>query len=169
MTTPCGDPREAVADGVVSAGPSLGTSLSGGGSSGLTVIVAPGTPVTDTATLVGSDSATGTVTYNVYSDSSCNTLVSAGTPQTVSAGAFPASNPVAFPTSGTYYWLASYSGDANNAPLLSFCGSEVETVAVYNPDGDGCIARVDRTDPGLGGTRRDVRDTELDTGHVEPS
>ena len=50
---------------------SLSTSLSGGGQSGTSINVPTGTAVTDTATLSGTNAAaaTGTVTYNVYSDS----------------------------------------------------------------------------------------------------
>jgi hypothetical protein len=39
----------------------------------------------------------------------------------------PASNPETL-APGTYYWQASYSGDASNQPSSSKCGSEVETV-----------------------------------------
>jgi hypothetical protein len=108
----------------------LATSLSGGGQSGASITVPPGTSVTDAATLTGTNaaSATGTVTYNVYSDSACTNLVSAGAAETVTAGTVPASAPEAFATSGTYYWQAVYSGDANNGASESPCGSEVETV-----------------------------------------
>jgi LPXTG-motif cell wall-anchored protein len=31
---------------------------------------------------------------------------------------------------GTYRWVASYSGDANNAAVSGFCGDAAETVVV---------------------------------------
>jgi hypothetical protein len=90
--------------------------------------------VTDTATLSGVNaaSATGTVTYSVYSDAACTTLATAGTPIKIATpGTLPASAPVTFSVPGTYYWQASYSGDAiSNLASKSTCGAsgEVETV-----------------------------------------
>jgi hypothetical protein len=111
----------------------LSTSLSGGGTSGTSITVPSGTAVTDTATLSGTNaaSASGTVTYNVYSDSSCSTLVNAGTPEPITtAGTLPASAAVTLSTAGTFYWQASYSGDTSNGASTSTCGTagEVETV-----------------------------------------
>jgi hypothetical protein len=107
------------------------TSLSGGGGSGASISVPESTAVSDTATLSGThaSTATGTVTYSVYSDSGCTTAVSAGTAQIITTpGTLPASGSVALGTPGTYYWQASYSGDFDNAASVSTCGSEVETV-----------------------------------------
>ena len=70
------------------------TSLSGGGQSGSSISVPEGTAVTDTATLTGPNSATatGTVTYNVYSDAACTVVVNSGTPETITTpGSIPAS------------------------------------------------------------------------------
>jgi hypothetical protein len=107
------------------------TSLSGGGQSGASISVPESTAVTDTATLSGTNAstATGTVTYSVYSDSGCTTAVSTGTAQSITApGTLPASSPVTLSTPGTYYWQASYSGDAANTASMSTCGSEVVIV-----------------------------------------
>ena len=109
------------------------TSLSGGSSSGTSISVPIGTSVTDQATLSGalSSTATGKVTYDVYSTSTCKVAVSSGTPETITtAGKLPASSPVKITTAGTYYWKASYSGDTNNNTAASTCGTkgEVETV-----------------------------------------
>ena len=114
------------------------TSLSGGGQSGTSITVVAGTAVTDTATLLGTNpsTATGTVTYGVYSDSGCTTAVSTGTAETIiTPGALPASSPVTLSTPGTYYWQASYSGDSANASSASPCGAtgEVETVTAAPP------------------------------------
>ena len=109
----------------------LTTSLSGGGQTGATISVPSGTAVTDAAALSGTNAstATGTVTYNVYSDNGCTKLVSAGTAETItSPGTLPASAPQTFSAAGTYYWQATYSGDSNNGPSANRCGSEVETV-----------------------------------------
>jgi PQQ-like domain len=107
------------------------TSLSGGGQSGASISVPENTAVSDTATLSGTNAstATGTVTYSVYSDSGCTTAVRTGTAENITTpGTLPASSPVTLSTPGTYYWQASYSGDSANAASMSACGSEVETV-----------------------------------------
>jgi hypothetical protein len=114
----------------------VSTSLSGGGQSGTSISVPTGTAVTDTATLSGTNAATatGTVTYNVYSDSACTTLASGGggTAETITtAGTLPPAAPVTLSTAGTYYWGVTYSGDSSNQTSSSTCGTggEVETVA----------------------------------------
>lgn len=116
----------------------VATSLSGGGQSGTSISVPAGTAVTDTAILSGTNAstATGTVTYDVYSDSACTVAVSDGTAEAITTpGTLPASEPVTLSTAGTYYWQASYSGDASNGPSTSACGTagEVETVAQVVP------------------------------------
>jgi outer membrane protein assembly factor BamB len=107
----------------------LATLLSGGGQSGGTITVKEGSAVTDQATLSGENAskATGTVTYKVYSDNACTKEVAAAGEVTVTAGAVPPSNAETL-APGTYYWQASYSGDASNEASKSVCGSEVETV-----------------------------------------
>ena len=130
--------------GVGSQPTAVTTSLSGDGQSGTSITVPAGTAVTDTAILSGTNAstATGTVTYNMYSDSACTVAVPAGAGKAqaiTTPGTLPASNPVPLSTPGTYYWQASYSGDANNGPSTSTCGTagEVETVA---PPGCGSAA-----------------------------
>ncbi len=107
------------------------TSLSGGGKSGPTISVPKATAVADHATLSGThhSTATGTVTYTVYSNSRCTVAASKGSPQTITThGTLPASKPVSLSAAVKYYWQASYSGNGNNLSSKSTCGSEVETV-----------------------------------------
>jgi hypothetical protein len=98
-------------------------------------VVPAGTPITDSATVVGASpagTATGKVTFTVYSDPHCQLPV-AGQAQSVSLiTASATTSPIALPA-GTYYFQAQYFGDANNEPGLSACGSEVLTVAPINP------------------------------------
>jgi len=113
----------------------LTTSLSGADQSGPSISVLTNTAVTDTAALTGTNAATatGTVTYNIYSDSNCATLVNAGAPETITTpGTLPPSNAVSLPTAGTYYWQATYSGDSHNASSTTACGTEVECVICPN-------------------------------------
>jgi hypothetical protein len=109
---------------------SISTSLSGGAKSGAAITVPAGTAVTDSSVLSGANSANagGTVTYSVYSNSTCTTLATSGGTVTVAKGVVPNSSAVTFSTPGTYYWVASYSGDATNSPSVSPCGSETVTV-----------------------------------------
>jgi hypothetical protein len=110
-------------------GSTLSTTLSGGGQSGASITVIQGTAVSDTATLSGANapSATGTVSYNVYSDPNCTTLVAAAGTGALSAGAGAASSGESL-NPGVYYWQASYGGDLNNKGAVSACGSETLTV-----------------------------------------
>src|SRR5665213_1309305 len=108
---------------------SLATSLSGGGQSGASITVVQGTPVTDSAGLSGANAATatGTVSFGVYSDSACKTLVTAAGSAKLSAGNAGPSSPEAL-APGTYYWQAHYGGNNENQGVSSACGSEVLTV-----------------------------------------
>jgi hypothetical protein len=115
----------------------LTTTLTGAGTSGAQVSVLAGTLVSDAATLSGTNAATatGTVVYRVYSDPSCRTSVAQAGTKTVTAGSVPKSDPLALSTPGTYYWQVQYSGDDRNAPSVSICGDEVETVFAANAAG----------------------------------
>lgn len=107
----------------------LETALSGGGQTAASITVSEGTQVSDRATLRGTNAveATGIVSYAVYSDNTCTTQVTGAGSVAVAAGVVPASGAVSLPQ-GTYYWQASYSGDAGNLPSKSACGTEVLTV-----------------------------------------
>lgn len=114
----------------------LTTSLSGSGKSGANITVPAGSSVSDSATLSGTNSSTagGTVTYNVYSDSGCAMTAAPADKENVTNGSVANSSAVTLTTPGTYYWTASYSGDPNNGPSASTCGSETVTVtAVGKP------------------------------------
>src|SRR5437763_10779717 len=103
--------------------PSIGTTLSESAGS-------HGDKVHDSAKLSGATAAAGgTVTYSVYNDSSCRNKVADGGTVNVTNGSVPNSNDVTFNTPGTYYWQASYSGDANNKPAVSRCTDEKLVIA----------------------------------------
>jgi hypothetical protein len=95
----------------------------------ITTQASPGGPVgavvTDTATLTGGASPTGTVTFRLFSDSSCTSQVFTST------NAVPATSGTFTPAApGTYYWIAVYSGDANNNGAPSPCGAPNESVTI---------------------------------------
>ncbi len=107
----------------------LSTSLSGEGKEGTTITVLEGSKVKDKATLKGKNasSATGKVTYKVYSESECKTLVKEAGEVTVSGESVPVSSEVELEGGASYYWQAHYSGDSKNAESTSEC-TEISTV-----------------------------------------
>src|ERR1700729_2307414 len=107
----------------------LTTSLSGEGKEGTTITVLEGSKVKDKATLKGKNAATATgkVTYKVYSESECKTLVTTAGEVTVSGESVPASSEEELEGGKTYYWQAHYSGDSKNAESTSEC-DEISTV-----------------------------------------
>jgi len=123
-TSSCGD--EIL---IVAAATSLTTSLSGEGESGAEIEVRAVAKVSDTATLSGANAAeaTGSVVYGIYEDSKCETFLRTGGTVEVTEGIVPESEEVELPA-GTYYWQAEYSGDLNNQPSASSCGSAVAYV-----------------------------------------
>ncbi len=110
----------------------LTTTQTSGTTTGPSISITAGTVgETDHATIAGTSvaAATGTVTYGLYSNSTCTALAFNGGTATVTGGAAGSSAPVtAALAPGTYYWRAAYSGDARNDPSASACGSEVLTV-----------------------------------------
>jgi hypothetical protein len=100
------------------------TIQSGGGVLGASIPVLKGSAVTDTAHIAGSEaaSATGTVTYTLYKDPTCKTVLTTSVASVTGGVALP-SAPVS-PAVGTYYWTATYSGGGLDAASSSACGSE---------------------------------------------
>jgi len=106
--------------------PTIATSLSASA-------VDPGTAVHDSATLTGATAnAGGTVTYTVYSDSSCTAKAADAGTVTVTNGSVPNSSDVSLTTPGVYFWQASYTGDGNNNAATSACTSE-QLIVRTNP------------------------------------
>ncbi|MFI8104241.1 hypothetical protein [Streptomyces sp. NPDC086023] len=94
--------------------------------------VTVGSAISDTAVLGGvSANAGGTLTFRAYSDAQCtNQVFTGGSVETVN-GPGTYHSPEFTPTAvGSYYWTASYSGDANNSPAATSCGDANETSVV---------------------------------------
>jgi hypothetical protein len=97
-----------------------------------------GQPISDTATLSGGNSPTGTITFKLYStEADCkagtNAITTLG-PVTVNgngnynSGNFTPSAP------GTYFWTAEYSGDAKNNPAIEkSCAANEQSVVNKAP------------------------------------
>jgi hypothetical protein len=124
----------------------LGVTLDSDGESGPAISVPDGGYVSASSALAGTNalSARGTVTYRVYSDSSCTTEVASAGARRVDQGIDSRALRL---TPGTYYWQASYAGDEANVSSVSPCGATVETVqGVPLPSsctGIGGLARFD--------------------------
>jgi hypothetical protein len=113
------------------AAPAISTTASGGG--------AVGTVIHDTAIVTGGSNPTGTVSFKLFANTTSCTAgtgalytspaeaLSASAPLTAHSGSFT-------PTGvGTYQWLATYSGDANNKSVSSKCGSEPAPISQIDP------------------------------------
>ena len=98
------------------------------------VVVGQSVTIGDTATFQNAAVApTGSVTFTLYSDSSCTTPVVSGSgPITTSGSSSTASFSTSwtFTQTGSYYWVASYMGDSNNNAYTSPCQVSSETVTV---------------------------------------
>ena len=100
--------------------------------------------ISDSATLAGGSAPTGSITFRLYgpNDATCGSaavFTSAAIPvngnATYSSGNFTPTAP------GTYRWIASYSGDANNA-VAGTCNDANESVVVNkaNPAISGTVS-----------------------------
>ena len=83
--------------------------------------------MTDSATLTGGFSPTGTITFDLFApgvvlpiDTESVNVTGNGTYTTPNGYTLPTSGPVA----GTYQWVATYSGDDNNIGVASASGDE---------------------------------------------
>jgi hypothetical protein len=98
---------------------------------GNTIAVPTPVEVADTATIAGEHASetTGKVKYQVYSDANCKELAAEAGEKTVLDGVAEPSNPVgkSLATNHTYYWQATYTGDAKNSEAVSVCGDETMT------------------------------------------
>jgi hypothetical protein len=123
VTGACGAPGESV--DVLKATPAVTTAATPAGNAPI------GTSLSDTATLAGGVNPTGTIIFRLFgpNDPSCS-----GTPAFTSAavpvngnGSY-ASDSFTPTATGTYSWIASYSGDANNNPAADTCALPQETI-----------------------------------------
>jgi YVTN family beta-propeller protein len=122
VTTACNDPGESVT--VAPTTPTLTTTASAD--------TTLGNPVSDTATLAGGQSPTGTIVFRLYGrdNATCagnatfkSKVAVSGNGAYISGNSTPARR-------GTYRFTASYSGDSNNAPAATACNDPGESVGV---------------------------------------
>jgi hypothetical protein len=126
---------------------------------GGTVTVGTGVPLTDSATLAGGFNPTGTITFQLVAPAALGGGVVDTEAVTVN-GDGTYSTPTGFvPTAaGTYQWVATYSGDANNNGVASPLGSEPEVASQEGTSGARVISKrvfiASNLDPTHGETRK---------------
>jgi uncharacterized repeat protein (TIGR01451 family) len=93
-----------------------------------------GGAITGEATLAGGAVVTGSIALNLYGpgDTSCTHLL-ASTTAAVSGNGIYGSKPFMPALAGIYRWVASYSGDALNAPVATQCGAAGTTLTLSGP------------------------------------
>jgi len=108
-------------------GPAVSTQVSGP--------FGPNGAIADTATLTGGNAPSGTMTFQVFgpNDATCAKPAVFTTSVPVSGNGTYASSAFAAPAPGTYRFVASYSGDANNVPVPGACNAPNENVTVPAP------------------------------------
>ncbi len=107
----------------------------------------------DSALLSGGYNPTGNIVFNLYnpSDASCQSDPVFTNSVSVSGnGTYNTSSGFTSNASGTYHWIASYGGDANNTSIATSCGEPVTiskltsttTTAIHDPN-HGVVTSVD--------------------------
>src|SRR3954447_10185812 len=92
--------------------------------------VVVGGNISDSATLAGGFSPTGTITFRAYgpNDATCaNTAAFVSDPVTVNGNGTYGPVTYAAGAVGTYRWIATYSGDDENVGIAGLCGDAGET------------------------------------------
>ena len=112
---------------MVAAAPTLTTQASGS--------VMLGGSISDTATLSGSQSATGTIAFFAYgpNDSTCGGNPAFTSFVDVHGDGQYNSGPFTPTAAGTYRFIASYGGDVNNKDVTTACNDANESVVVIGP------------------------------------
>jgi uncharacterized repeat protein (TIGR01451 family) len=108
--------------------PTISTNASG------SVLV--GGDIHDTATLADGFNPTGTITFRLYgpNDATCSKGAIFTDAQTVNGNGDYTSKDFTTSQAGTYFWVATYSGDSNNAAAAGACGDPNESVIVTTPN-----------------------------------
>src|ERR1700689_4976572 len=90
------------------------------------------TPIPYKAPFRSGDSPTGTVTFNLYSNSNGTGLLFTDANVTLSSGTATSTGYTAT-TVGTDYWVATYNGDTNNNSVSSGTAAEPVSITQATP------------------------------------
>ena len=141
VSTACNDEQVTVGKDPTS----VATTASAGG--------APGIAIHDSAKVTGTFLPTGTVTFSLYgpTDTTCTgTAIFTSTVALSGTGTATSASFTGTKSTGSYNWVASYSGDARSAPSKSKCGAEPVNVTASGVQGittpgtglDGSITQI---------------------------
>ena len=94
-----------------------------------------GVSTQDTATVIGGFGPTGTVTFRLFgpADPACSGTPLATFPDVALVNGTATSPAVVTEVVGTYRWVATYNGDANNTPVTGSCDDPTEHTTVVAP------------------------------------
>ena len=95
-----------------------------------------GTSIADQATMSGGENPSGTVTFDLY-DNSTGTGPALFTSSKPLSGGTATSGSYTPTATGTYYWVATYGGDANNKSVTSPSADEPVTITSAPAGGGG--------------------------------
>ena len=133
-----------------------------------------GGSISDSATISGlvAPTGTGSITFTAYAplangsaDTNCTTIAATRVITGISAnGTYGPTSAFVPSTAGTYEWIASFSGDANNLPVSGVCDATGEKSQV-NPTTPTIVTAAAGPIP-LGGS---ISDTATVSGLVSPS
>ena len=86
----------------------------------------------DQVTLTGGFNPSGTVTFTLYgpTDGDCSKTAIFTSTKTLDGNGQATSDSYTTTKIGTYHWVVTYSGDANNNPVATVCGDPSQTVTV---------------------------------------
>jgi hypothetical protein len=84
---------------------------------------------------------TGSIAFRLYDNPNCAGTPAADVSNNAVNGNGDYTSPLATPAAaGDYYWVAFYSGDANNNPAQTGCSDASELVTITNPPAAGTAA-----------------------------
>ncbi len=111
---------------ILKATPALSTTSSAG------FVIGSGGTLSDTATITGGFTPTGTVTFDLFGpdDATCANPAAFTSAANAIVGGTSASATFAPTVAGTYRWIAHYSGDGNNNAVDGACNDANESVVV---------------------------------------
>ncbi len=130
--------------------------------------VAARTPITDTAAVTGRVNPVpgATISFRLYgvNDPTCTAAPVFTSTVAIASNGTATSGPYTPSFAGTYKWIATYDGDANNAPVAGVCGDAGETATVTKAQ--PTIATVASPSTAVVGSL--IADTAIVTGRIDP-
>ena len=130
---PANSPEGSEPESVTLASPTLSTTPGG------SIVIGSSGKLTDSAVLSGGDNPTGTITFTLYAPGG-TTVVNTETVSVSGNNTYTTPNGYTPSATGTYQWVVTYSGDANNNPFSSSSApTNLLSLASFNGTTDGAF------------------------------